>query len=153
MATRQSHSTMCTLIIGMAGGTGSGKTTIARRIADGLAPARAALVDMDAYYRHRPELSFEERKRLNWDHPDALDIDLFVEHLDVFQRTAPWVVPRDDGEISAERRRRYARHPLAARAHRARAAPPPSSAGAPPRPPPWPGRCARPLPGIPHAPG
>ena len=86
MATRQSHSTMCTLIIGMAGGTGSGKTTIARRIADGLSPARAALVDMDAYYRHRPELSFEERKRLNWDHPDALDIDLFVEHLDALAR-------------------------------------------------------------------
>ena len=47
MATRHSPSTMRTLIIGMAGGTGSGKTTIARRIADGLAPARAALVDMD----------------------------------------------------------------------------------------------------------
>ena len=47
------------------------------------------------------------------------EIAPIVEHLDVFQRTAPWVVPRDDGEISAERRRRYARHPLAARAHRA----------------------------------
>ena len=73
---------MCALIIGVAGGSGSGKTTIARRIAAGLAPARVAHVDMDAYYRHRPDLTFEARKRLNWDHPDALDIDLFVAQLD-----------------------------------------------------------------------
>lgn len=73
---------MRALIIGIAGGSGSGKTTVAQRIAAGLAPARVAVIDMDAYYRHRPELTFEERKRLNWDHPDALDLDLFVGHLD-----------------------------------------------------------------------
>ena len=71
-----------TLIIGIAGGSGSGKTTIAARIADGLAPARVARVDMDAYYHHRPALTLDERKRLNWDHPDAIDVDLFVAHLD-----------------------------------------------------------------------
>ncbi len=73
---------MGTLIIGVAGGSGSGKTTIARRIADGLAPARVAVVDMDAYYRHRPDLTFDERKQLNWDHPDAIDIELFIAHMD-----------------------------------------------------------------------
>lgn len=70
------------LIIGIAGGSAAGKTTVARRIAAGLAPARVACVDMDAYYRHQPELSLAERRRLNWDHPDALDFDLFTAHLD-----------------------------------------------------------------------
>jgi len=74
------------LIIGVAGGSGSGKTTIARRIAEGLAPSRVAHVDMDAYYRHRPDLTFEARKRMNWDHPDALDLDLFVAQLDALGR-------------------------------------------------------------------
>jgi len=77
---------MGTLIIGLAGGTGSGKTTIARRIAAGLAPARVAVVDMDAYYRHRPELTFDERKQMNWDHPDALDVDLFVRQIEALAR-------------------------------------------------------------------
>jgi len=77
---------MHSLIIGVAGGSGSGKTTISRRIAAGLAPARVAVVDMDAYYRHRPDLSLDERKRLNWDHPDAIDLPLFIEQLDVLAR-------------------------------------------------------------------
>jgi len=77
---------MRTLIIGVAGGSGSGKTTIARRIAEGLAPARAAVVDMDAYYRHRPDLTFEQRKAMNWDHPDALDVELFVQQVDALAR-------------------------------------------------------------------
>ncbi len=77
---------MHTLIIGIAGGSGSGKTTIARRIAAELAPATCACIDMDAYYRHRPDLSADERRRLNWDHPDALDFDLFVDHLERIAR-------------------------------------------------------------------
>ena len=80
---------MRTLIIGIAGGTGSGKTTIARRIAGDLAPARVACIDMDAYYRHRPDLTLDERRRLNWDHPDALDFELFLEHLDALARGKP----------------------------------------------------------------
>jgi uridine kinase len=44
---------------------------------------------MDAYYRHRPDLSFEQRKRLNWDHPDTLDIDLFVAQLDALAAGEP----------------------------------------------------------------
>ena len=77
---------MRALTIGVAGGSGSGKTTIARRIAAGLAPARVAHVDMDAYYRHRADVTLDERKRMNWDHPDALDIDLFVTQLDALAR-------------------------------------------------------------------
>jgi uridine kinase len=74
------------LILGIAGGSGSGKTTIALRIADALAPARVACVDMDAYYRHRPELTLDERRHLNWDHPDALDFGLFAADMDALAR-------------------------------------------------------------------
>jgi uridine kinase len=69
------------LIIGIAGGSGSGKSTVARRIADALAPAKVAFLDMDAYYKHRSDLSIEERRKLNWDHPDAFDLDLLSAHL------------------------------------------------------------------------
>lgn len=77
---------MCALIIGIAGGSGSGKTTFARRIAAELAPVSAVCIDMDAYYRHRADLTLDERQRLNWDHPDALDLDLFVAHLEALRR-------------------------------------------------------------------
>lgn len=70
------------LILGLAGGTGSGKSTVARRVADALrASSSVAFIDMDAYYRNFTHLSLEERRRVNWDHPDALDMDLLVEHL------------------------------------------------------------------------
>lgn len=77
---------MSALIIGIAGGSGSGKTTVAQLAAARLAPARVAWIDMDAYYRHRPDLTFAERQQLNWDHPDSLDFDLFCTHLDALAR-------------------------------------------------------------------
>jgi uridine kinase len=69
------------LIIGIAGGSGSGKTTVARKIAEALTPASVAFIDMDAYYRNHVELTLEERRRLNWDHPDAFDLDLLSRQL------------------------------------------------------------------------
>ncbi|MHB1225078.1 MAG: uridine kinase [Gemmatimonadaceae bacterium] len=70
------------LILGIAGGTGSGKSTVARRVAEALlASSSVAFIDMDAYYRNFTTLSLEERRRVNWDHPDALDTDLLVEQL------------------------------------------------------------------------
>jgi uridine kinase len=69
------------LIIGIAGGTGSGKTTVARRVAEALEDASVAFIDMDAYYRNFSHLSAEERKRVNWDHPDAFDLDLFASQM------------------------------------------------------------------------
>lgn len=69
------------LIIGIAGGSGSGKTTVARRVAEALEDASVAFIDMDAYYRNFTDLSAEERKHVNWDHPDAFDLDLFVSQL------------------------------------------------------------------------
>lgn len=70
------------LILGLAGGTGSGKSTVAHKVAEALrASSSVAFIDMDAYYRSFAQLSLEERRRVNWDHPDALDTDLLVEHL------------------------------------------------------------------------
>jgi uridine kinase len=72
---------MACLVVGIAGGTGSGKTTIARRIAATLPKDSVHLIEYDAYYRDRPELSFDERAQLNFDHPDSLEHELLVEHL------------------------------------------------------------------------
>ncbi len=69
------------LIVGIAGGSGSGKSTVARRIAGSLQAAHVAFIDMDAYYRNFSHLPMEERRRVNWDHPDALDVDLLVDQL------------------------------------------------------------------------
>lgn len=70
------------LIIGIAGGSGSGKSTVARKVADSLTAHSVAFIDMDAYYRNYSALSLEERRRVNWDHPDAFDFDLLTEHLE-----------------------------------------------------------------------
>nr|WP_233104229.1 uridine kinase [Haliangium ochraceum] len=69
------------LIIGIAGGTGSGKTTVARKLAAHIPEGRCALIEHDSYYRDLGHLTIEERDRVNVDHPDALDSDLLVEHL------------------------------------------------------------------------
>lgn len=69
-------------LIGIAGGSGSGKTTVARRIYESLHLDAAVFLDYDAYYRDRSDLSLEERRGVNYDHPDSLDNDLFLHHLD-----------------------------------------------------------------------
>lgn len=76
------------LIIGIAGGTGSGKSTVARRIAEAM-PASVAFLDMDAYYRNFEQLTLDERRKVNWDHPDAFDLDLLVTHLDQLGARVP----------------------------------------------------------------
>lgn len=67
--------------IGIAGGTGSGKTTVARRLYESLHLDSAVFLDQDSYYRDLGHLSLEERKKVNFDHPSSLDNDLLVEHL------------------------------------------------------------------------
>ncbi len=74
------------VIIGIAGGSGSGKSTVARKIAEALMPASVAFLDMDAYYRNHTEMTLDERRRVNWDHPDAFDIDLLSSHLEALSR-------------------------------------------------------------------
>ncbi len=70
------------LIIGIAGGTGSGKTTVALKVAESLSDARVAFIEMDAYYRDFSHLSRHElHHSVNWDHPDAFDVPLLAAHL------------------------------------------------------------------------
>jgi uridine kinase len=69
------------LIVGIAGGSGSGKTTLADRIVEGLPVAAVTVIRHDHYYRDHPELNDEERARINFDHPEALETSLLVEHL------------------------------------------------------------------------
>ena len=68
------------VIVGIAGGSGSGKTTIAGSLVEQL-NGQVALVQHDAYYRHTPELSFEARSQVNYDHPASLETELLVDHL------------------------------------------------------------------------
>lgn len=70
------------VVIGIAGGSGSGKTTVQKRIMERFGPRRIALLDHDAYYRDLAHLAPEQRARFNFDHPDALETGLMVEHLD-----------------------------------------------------------------------
>jgi uridine kinase len=69
------------LLIGVAGGTGSGKSTVSRNVAAALGDASVAFIDMDAYYVDHSHLTLEERKRVNWDHPNAFDWDHLVSQL------------------------------------------------------------------------
>jgi uridine kinase len=62
---------------------------VARKVAEALQHASVAFIDMDAYYRNYAHLPMEERRRLNWDHPERLDIDLIVQHLGLLRAGAP----------------------------------------------------------------
>ena len=68
-------------MIGIAGGSGSGKTTISASIVEQIGPDHVTLIAHDAYYRHRPELTYEERTRVNYDHPDSLETELLLTHM------------------------------------------------------------------------
>ena len=68
-------------VIGVAGGSGSGKTTVVRRIVESLGAEQVSLLEHDRYYRDRSDLRLEERAALNYDHPDSLETDLLVHHV------------------------------------------------------------------------
>lgn len=69
------------ILIGITGGTGSGKSTIAREIYKKFGEECIAMIEQDSYYKDQSQLSFEERIKTNYDHPDAFDTALLVEHL------------------------------------------------------------------------
>ncbi|UQA57822.1 uridine kinase [Polyangium aurulentum] len=95
------------LIVGVAGGSGSGKTTVARRIAEALPPSAVTTLEHDAYYRDRSDLSYEERCQLNVDHPDSLETELLVEHLVALRAGSAVDVPLYD--FKTHRRSRESR--------------------------------------------
>jgi uridine kinase len=69
------------VIIGIAGGSGSGKTTVVRRLMASLGDDKVSVLEHDRYYRDRSDLRLEERAALNYDHPDSLETDLLVQHV------------------------------------------------------------------------
>jgi len=69
------------LIIGICGGTGSGKTTITNRIIEAISEANVVVLEQDNYYKDSPHLSYEERTKQNFDHPDSMDTPLLAEHV------------------------------------------------------------------------
>lgn len=91
------------LILAIGGGTGAGKTTIARAVVAELPDGAVSLMEHDAYYRDRPDLDFEERTQLNYDHPDSLDNALLIEHLDLL--TAGQAIDRPNYDFVQHRRR------------------------------------------------
>ena len=84
---------MRSIIIGVAGGTGSGKTTVANRILERVGAEHIAYIPHDAYYKDLSHLSFAERVKTNFDHPDALETSLMIEHLHVLREGHPVEIP------------------------------------------------------------
>ncbi|WP_299432490.1 uridine kinase [uncultured Meiothermus sp.] len=68
-------------VIGIAGGTGSGKTTVTEAVIHAVGPQHVALLPLDNYYKDNSSLPFEERLELSYDHPDAFDLELFLQHI------------------------------------------------------------------------
>lgn len=77
---------MSILIIGIAGGTGSGKTTVVNKIIERLAEKDVTILSQDAYYRDNSDLPLEERQKINFDHPDALEFELLCENIRKLKR-------------------------------------------------------------------
>lgn len=90
------QATVVPLLVGIAGGTGSGKSTIAQKIAEGLPQSGVVTIDHDSYYKDHAELSHAERMALNYDHPESLDNDLLVAHLDRLRAGEAVEVPQYD---------------------------------------------------------
>ena len=72
------------MIIGIAGGTGSGKSTFTNRLRDAF-PDDVAVLYHDNYYKCQDDVPFEERKKVNYDHPDSLETDLMIQHLEALK--------------------------------------------------------------------
>ncbi len=81
------------IIIGVAGGTGSGKTTVSRAILQRVGASRIAFLEHDSYYRDLSHLALDARRQVNFDHPDSLDNTLLIEHLDTLCNGQAVAVP------------------------------------------------------------
>src|SRR5690606_235448 len=83
---------------GLAGGSGSGKAAVARALAGGRSPQHVALIEQDCYYRDLAHLSYEERTRVNFDHPDAIELELLTRHVEALAAGRAIDKPRYDFE-------------------------------------------------------
>lgn len=84
---------MNTIIIGIAGRTGSGKTTLTERLRDHFGQNEVSVINHDSYYKRHDELPYAERCKLNYDHPDSFDTELMVQHLQALRRGEAVEVP------------------------------------------------------------
>ncbi|ADD29115.1 uridine kinase [Meiothermus ruber] len=80
-------------VIGIAGGTGSGKTTVTEAVINAVGPEHVALLPMDNYYKDNTHLPFEERLKQSYDHPDAFDLELYLTHIRQIVAGQPVAVP------------------------------------------------------------
>jgi uridine kinase len=92
-----------TFVIGIAGGTGSGKTTLATRLLASVGEAQALILHQDAYYKNHAELPLHDRDTLNYDHPDAIDWPLLLEQVDALRAGRPISMPVYDFHNHARR--------------------------------------------------
>ncbi|MDR6225929.1 uridine kinase [Desmospora profundinema] len=98
------------IIIGVAGGSGSGKTTVARNICERFSDS-VALIEQDAYYKDQAHLPLEERVKTNYDHPLAFDNELLIQHLHQLLRREPIEKPVYDYSLHTRAPKRVTIHP------------------------------------------
>jgi uridine kinase len=91
------------MIIGICGGTGSGKTTVANRILQAVGAHEVAFIQQDSYYRDLDQMPLDLRRKVNFDHPDAIDNDLLVEHVRALRRGETVELPIYDFKNHARR--------------------------------------------------
>lgn len=84
------------IVIGVAGGSGSGKTTVSQAIYREFSGSPITIIEQDYYYKHQPELPLEERKRQNYDHPSAYDNDLLLHHIQLLLERKAVDIPQYD---------------------------------------------------------
>lgn len=90
---------MNTILLGIAGGTGSGKTTLANKLVDSFGNDEVSILRHDNYYKRHDEMNYEERSQLNYDHPDAFDTELLCEHIKALKEGRPIQMPVYDYTI------------------------------------------------------
>lgn len=84
------------VVLGVAGGSGSGKSTVVKEVTRILGPSLVSVLRHDAYYRDRSDLTFEEREKVNYDHPDSLETDLLAQHVAALLEGRPVESPTYD---------------------------------------------------------
>lgn len=92
------------LVIGIAGGTGSGKTTVAKAVVEQLGNRNVALISQDAYYCNNAHFTFDERSQFNYDHPDAFDNELLISHLKQLRQGSSIEMPVYDFSTHSRKR-------------------------------------------------
>jgi len=81
------------LIVGIAGGSGSGKTTVVRKLMEVLADDQVVMIPQDAYYKDNSHLPIEERQKINFDHPDSVEFSVLIDHLKELKKGNPVNMP------------------------------------------------------------